>query len=109
MVDEMLSTQPEPLHLAQAGVWLGAPATFGLALPDAQATRAHLYGPRGVWLDDQHLIVCDSGNHRVLIWNGLPSHDHAPADVVLGQPILKAKVPPLADAVQSVACIYPPA
>ena len=28
-----------------------------------------MYAPRGVWLDDERLIVCDSGNHRVLIWN----------------------------------------
>jgi len=45
-----------------------------------------LYGPRGVWLDDQRLVVCDSGNHRVLIWHGLPESDHAAADLVLGQP-----------------------
>lgn len=72
---------------ARPAVWLGAPAPGGLALPDAKPTAAHLYGPRGVWLDDRHLIVADSGNHRVLIWNdpaGLA--DHADADVVLGQP-----------------------
>lgn len=72
---------------ARPAVWLGAPAPGGLGLPDAKPTAAHMYGPRGVWLDDRHLIVADSGNHRVLIWNdpaGLA--DHAAADVVLGQP-----------------------
>lgn len=66
--------------------WLGAPAPGGLALPAANPNPAHLYAPRGVYLDDERLIVVDSGNHRVLIWHGFPAHDHQPADVVLGQP-----------------------
>lgn len=44
-----------------------------------------MYAPRGVWLDERRLIVCDSGNHRILIWNTRPAADHTPADVVLGQ------------------------
>jgi hypothetical protein len=45
-----------------------------------------LYAPRGVFLDDEYLIVADSGNHRIMIWRGLPNTDRQPADVVLGQP-----------------------
>ena len=67
-------------------VWLGAPAPGGLALPSASPTLAWMYSPRGVFFDDRHLVVADSGNHRVLIWHGLPTHDEQPADVVLGQP-----------------------
>jgi hypothetical protein len=67
-------------------VWLGAPAPGGLALPPATPTLAWMYSPRGVYLDRQHLVVADSGNHRVLIWHGLPTRDEQPADVVLGQP-----------------------
>jgi hypothetical protein len=52
-----------------------------------------MYAPRGVWLDDQRLIVCDSGNHRVLIWNSVPTADQAPADVVLGQPDFESEGP----------------
>jgi len=65
--------------------WLGAPSPGGLALPDASPTADHLYAPRGVWLDAEQLVVCDSGNHRVLIWRTVPQASHAPADVVLGQ------------------------
>jgi hypothetical protein len=65
--------------------WLGAQAPGGLALPAASPTAGHCYAPRGVWLDDERLIVCDSGNHRVLIWDGVPEVPHADADVVLGQ------------------------
>lgn len=74
-------------------VWLGAPAPGGLALPAAAPTSAQLYAPRGVWLDDERLIVCDSGNHRVLIWQGVPVADHAPADIVLGQPTFTREGP----------------
>ncbi|MBW0116779.1 NHL repeat-containing protein [Pseudonocardia sp. KRD-169] len=67
-------------------VWVGAPAPGGLALPAAHPTAAHLYSPRGVHLDASHLVVADSGNHRVLVWHGVPTSDEQPADVVLGQP-----------------------
>ena len=73
--------------------WLGAPASFGLALPDARPSESTLYAPRGVWLDDQRLIVCDSGNHRILIWHSPPASDHAAADVVLGQPDFASEGP----------------
>lgn len=64
---------------------LGAASAGGLALPAAQPTRSQLYAPRGVWLDGERLIACDSGNHRILIWHGLPAEDGTPADIVLGQ------------------------
>jgi hypothetical protein len=38
-----------------------------------------------VWTDGTRIIVTDTGNHRVLIWNSLPDEDGADADVVLGQ------------------------
>ncbi|MEN1680135.1 MAG: NHL repeat-containing protein [Planctomycetota bacterium] len=71
---------------ARPRLWLGAESSFGLALPDATPSDATMYAPRGVWLDDDRLVVCDSGNHRVLIWNSVPVDNHTPADVVLGQP-----------------------
>ena len=74
-------------------LWLGARSPFGLALPDAQPSSGTMYAPRGVWLDDERLIVCDSGNHRVLIWNSLPLGDQTPADVVLGQPNFESEGP----------------
>ena len=72
--------------LGRPKVWLGATSPFGLALPDAKPSSSTMYAPRGVWLDDERLIVCDSGNHRILIWNTVPRMDQAPADVVLCQP-----------------------
>jgi hypothetical protein len=67
-------------------IWLGAPAPGGLALPSGKPSMAWMYSPRAVFLGDRHLVVADSGNHRVLIWHGLPDRDEQAADVVLGQP-----------------------
>ncbi|MCS6880786.1 MAG: NHL repeat-containing protein [Oscillochloridaceae bacterium] len=72
---------------------LGAESPGGLALPAARPTPAQLYAPRGVYLDDERLVVADTGNHRVLIWRGLPDHNGAPADVVLGQPDFTSEGP----------------
>ncbi|MGA5535542.1 NHL repeat-containing protein [Mycolicibacterium nivoides] len=67
-------------------LWLGAPAPGGLALPPALPSMAWMYSPRGVFLGPDHLVVADSGNHRVLVWHGYPDRDEQPADIVLGQP-----------------------
>jgi hypothetical protein len=71
---------------ATAKCRLGAASPGGLALPAASPTPSQLYAPRGVFLDQDWLIVADSGNHRILLWHGLPVTDGQAADVVLGQP-----------------------
>ncbi len=45
-----------------------------------------LLAPRGVWLIDGKLIVADTAQNRVFIWNSLPQTTFAPPEVVLGQP-----------------------
>jgi hypothetical protein len=75
---------------AEPRLWLGAPAPGGLTLPNADPTPGTVYAPRGVWIDDERIIVTDTGNHRVLIWHRpgwieQPDVDHTDADVVLGQ------------------------
>jgi hypothetical protein len=66
--------------------WLGAPGGRGLALPDAKPSPSQVYAPRGVFFNDDVFAVADSGNHRILLWHGMPEHDNQPADVVLCQP-----------------------
>lgn len=39
----------------------------------------------GVSIVGQSLIVCDTGNRRVLLWHEIPTVNGAPADLVLGQ------------------------
>jgi hypothetical protein len=41
--------------------------------------------PISVSSNGNPLAIADPGNHRVLIWNALPTESTAPADVVLGQ------------------------
>ena len=77
----------DPAGGARPALWMGAEAAGGLTLPDAQPKANQMYAPRGVWLDDDVLVVADTGNHRVLIWSDPSSmSSHADADVVLGQP-----------------------
>jgi len=42
-------------------------------------------GPQGVWVQNGKLFVADTQNHRVLIWNTIPTSNHQAADIVLGQ------------------------
>ncbi len=44
-----------------------------------------LYGPTGLAVAAGRVIVTDRLNHRVLIWNQVPTQSSTPADLVLGQ------------------------
>lgn len=44
-----------------------------------------LFWPFGVAWNGARLWVADTGNRRVLMWNGLPTRSGQPADLVLGQ------------------------
>jgi hypothetical protein len=46
---------------------------------------ASLNLPLGVAIVGMKLVVADAFNHRVLIWNAIPTSNFAPADVVVGQ------------------------
>ena len=43
--------------------------------------------------DGTHLIASDYWNHRVLIWNSLPTSNNQPADIVLGQADMASNLP----------------
>lgn len=49
-------------------------------------TASTMRGPQGVWIQDGKLLVADTQNNRVLIWNSIPTQNNQPADLVLGQP-----------------------
>ncbi|MEM9666846.1 MAG: NHL repeat-containing protein [Bacteroidota bacterium] len=72
---------------------LGADAPGALTLPDAHPAPGTLYAPRGVYVDDQVMVVADSGNHRILLWHTPPTTSGQPADVVLGQPDMTREGP----------------
>lgn len=49
--------------------------------------------PTAVWSDGEKLLVADSGNHRVLIWNAFPTENFAAADQLLGQNSFRTMIP----------------
>lgn len=65
---------------------------FSKTLALRQPTASTLRGPQGVWIQDGRLYVADTLNHRVLIWNSMPTSNGKPADVVLGQPNFNVQV-----------------
>ncbi|MBI4872372.1 MAG: hypothetical protein HY814_12490, partial [Candidatus Riflebacteria bacterium] len=55
-----------------------------------ESLRRGLNKPEAVWTDGTRLVVADTPNHRVLVWNQLPGSNHAAPDLVLGQPNLSS-------------------
>jgi uncharacterized protein (TIGR03437 family) len=50
-------------------------------------------GPEGVWIQGTHLFVADTQNHRVMVWNSIPTSNNQPADIVLGEPSFTSAPP----------------
>lgn len=78
-------------------IWNSIPSTIDqpadIVLGQANFTTSNIglsasgmRGPQGVWIQGTQLFVADTQNHRVLIWNQIPTANNQPADVVLGEP-----------------------
>jgi uncharacterized protein (TIGR03437 family) len=70
---------------------IGAPADLVLGQPNFTTGKVGLdnksfRGPQGVWIQGNRFFVADTQNHRVMMWNNIPSSNNQPADLVLGQP-----------------------
>ncbi|MCU1330177.1 MAG: repeat containing protein, partial [Bryobacterales bacterium] len=66
-------------------------ASLVLGQPDFFTTSRNLSAsgvrnPTGVATDGNILVISDTDNNRVLIWNSLPRANGQPANVVIGQP-----------------------
>jgi len=71
---------------ASADVVVGQPDMTSNSLNQGGLPEANtLYLPYGVYSDGAKLYIADINNHRVLIYNPVPTSDDASADVVLGQ------------------------
>jgi hypothetical protein len=71
--------------VGQASVVLGQPDFVTTTINDTP-TQNSLRNPQGVASDGVHLIVADTDDNRVLIWNTIPTTNNQNADVVIGQP-----------------------
>jgi uncharacterized protein (TIGR03437 family) len=71
-----------PVCGGTASVVLGQP---NFSNTDPTVTQSGMSLPTAVATDGQVLVVADTNNNRVLIWNSIPTANNAPADVVVGQ------------------------
>jgi uncharacterized protein (TIGR03437 family) len=78
------NNQPADLVLGQDN-FTSASAPNPQAGP-VSASANRLWSPTSVTADAGHLYVTDTGFNRVLIWNGLPTSNDQPANLVVGQP-----------------------
>ncbi len=71
-----------------ADVVLGQ-ANFTSGFGGVSATAMN--GPTGAYVSsDGRLLIADRGNHRILIWNSIPTTNNKPADVVVGQTVFNS-------------------
>jgi len=86
-------------------IWRSIPSVHGAApdvvvgQPDLKTNlprteQAGLRGPQGVWFHNGRLIIADTQNSRVLIYNSIPTAHGARADIVLGQPDFNTRPEP---------------
>ena len=69
--------------VGQAGLVLGQPNFTTTTNP--YTTQSGFRNPTMVASDGNILVVSDTDNNRVLIWNSIPNVPDQPADIVLGQ------------------------
>lgn len=89
-------------------VWHGLPTASGqaadlvLGQADFEGTLLNrggpvdagtMFDPYGVWTDGTRLAVADRANHRVLVWTTFPTRHGQPADLILGQPDGRTRIP----------------
>ena len=66
---------------------------------DVAISQAGMRLPTAVASDGRFLVVADTENNRVLLWNSIPSQNGSPADIVLGQDTFdKITQPPIVTA-----------
>ena len=79
---------------APADVVVGQPNFTSNSIPGNIPNAKSMRGPSGVWIQNGKLYVADTQNHRVMIFNSIPTTNGAAADLVLGQPNLTTFVEP---------------
>lgn len=84
---------PPPMLQPVPRLVLGAQSADRELAAPITPTRSTLFGPRGAALASAEgpLVVCDTGHHRLLLWQHVPDTDDQPADVVIGQPDFRSE------------------
>jgi hypothetical protein len=96
------ANQPADVVLGQAD------AAGGLANRGSDRAAADtLNWCYGVAIIDGDLVVADTGNRRVLVWDGIPERHGAPAALVLGQPGWTVRDENAGDAASAIGMRWP--
>ncbi len=75
-----------PTNIFQAAdVVIGQPDMVSNQSNNGGLGAASLSSPKSVFSDGQKMVVADTGNNRILIWNSIPTANFQAADVVVGQ------------------------
>jgi len=74
-----------PTTTTPADVVIGQPDFSGNAPNNGGVTGASMFYPYDLTVDTGRLFVVDSRNHRVLVWNSIPTTSGISADFVIGQ------------------------
>ncbi|MCW2973004.1 MAG: putative haloacid dehalogenase-like hydrolase family protein [Thermoleophilia bacterium] len=78
---------PDTVNEAYNRRWGQANRTdAGAGVPSHTPSATHLKAPGQSWSDGTRLLVADSGQNRVLVWDHMPTSDVDPANAVIGQP-----------------------
>lgn len=91
IIGQSSMTNVEPNDDDQDGVadgeWEGTTDPEGIPhwTENGDASARTLSYPRDIEVREGKLYVADMDNHRVLIWNSIPTESFTPADIVLGQ------------------------
>lgn len=80
--------QPADVVLGQQHFYGNQPNGAGIGAAPSAAT---LYWPYGVWAQNGHLWIADTGNRRVLFFKKIPNENGMAADAVIGQPDLNSR------------------
>jgi len=83
-----------PTSDTPADVVVGQPDFFTATAGTSQTT---LSGPSGIAVTDGRLFVAEQENHRVLIWDTIPTTNGEPADRVIGHPTFLTNTPGASD------------
>jgi hypothetical protein len=78
----------EPQIGSVPDVVIGQTSTLGVFANQGQsnvASSSTLSSPSSMAIYGPGIIVADTGNHRILIWNSIPTNSGASADIVIGQ------------------------
>lgn len=82
--NRVLIWRPLPTTNGQASNLALGQQTLTDSAPGSAANQ--LRSPSGLWSDGTRVIVADTQNNRVLVWNTFPTTNGQAADVVIGQP-----------------------